>query len=178
MVTALLILTVHVRVTSLVTHFLLYVNLVETNNSLLEFLVVRGMVQALIDIVLELLLVGFLFVKFCAEVLHFVSQTFLSHSEIINDQGQVLIYPVEVFQLLTHFVGLLIQSLNFRFSWTNVSLKLLDLVIKYEFELLKLLGLLFQIDDTLVLVFDSLVSFLELVFLTLDRRFQLIDGLQ
>jgi len=109
-----------------------------------------------------------------SKVLHLVCETLLSHSKIINDQGQVLIDSVEVLQLLSHDVGLLIELLDLKLSWTNVSLKLLDFVIKHELELLKLLSLLFQIDDSLILIFDGRISFLKLTFLTLDLLFEVV----
>jgi hypothetical protein len=134
--------------------------------------------QALIDIVLELLLVGLLLVQFLAKVLDLVGKTLLSHSEIINNQCQVQVHSIEVLQLLTHLVCLLIQGLNLELSWTDISLQLLDLIIEHKLELLQLLGLLLEIDDTLVLVFDGLVSLLQLVLLTLDLLLQLTDDLQ
>ena len=47
-----------------------------------------------------------------------------------------------------------------------------------KLEPLQLLGLLLEIDDALVLVFDGLVSLLQLVLLTLDLLLQLADDLQ
>jgi hypothetical protein len=134
--------------------------------------------QALIDIILELLLVGLLLVQFLAKVLDLVGKALLSHSEIINNQCQVQVHSIEVLQLLTHLVCLLIQGLNLELSWTDISLQLLDLIIEHKLELLQLLGLLLEIDDALVLVFDGLVSLLQLVLLTLDLLLQLADDLQ
>jgi hypothetical protein len=81
-------------------------------------------------------------------------------------------------QLLSHDVGLFIELLNFKLSWTDVSLKLLDLIIKHELEFLKLLSLLFQIDDSLIFIFDSGISFLELSFLTLDLLLEVVGLLK
>jgi hypothetical protein len=46
-------------------------------------------------------------------------------------------------ELLLHSRDLLIKSLDFNFSRSDVSLELLDLVIENEFEFFKLLNLLF-----------------------------------
>jgi len=87
-------------------------------------------------------------------MLNLIGKTLLSHSKIINNQSQVLVDSIEVLEFLSHLVGLLVEHLNFKFSRTNVSLKLLDLVIQDKFEFLKLLSLLLEINDSLVFVFD------------------------
>jgi hypothetical protein len=81
-------------------------------------------------------------------------------------------------QLLSHDVGLLVKFLNFKFSWADISLELLDFVIKDKLELLKLLSLLFEINDSLILVIDGSVSFFELTFLTLNLLLKIVGALE
>ena len=68
-------------------------------------------------------------------------------------------------ELLAHLVGLLIQLLDLDLAGSNVTLELLDLVVKDEFELLKFLRLLLQIVDSLVFVADCCFTLLYLAFL-------------
>mmetsp|Transcript_9671 Transcript_9671/g.9386 ORF Transcript_9671/g.9386 Transcript_9671/m.9386 type:complete len:81 (+) Transcript_9671:492-734(+) len=79
-----------------------------------------------------------------------------------------------MFQLLSHFVGLLVELLDFKLSWPNISFQLLDLVVQDELELFQLLGLLLQIIDPLVLILDGGVPFLELPVLVGDLLPQVV----
>jgi hypothetical protein len=94
------------------------------------------MKQYLINVVLKLLLVGLLLIEFFLEVFNLVGETFLSHSQIINDKRKILVNSVEMFQFLTHFTCLLIEFVDFFLARSDVSFKLFDFVIKHEFELL------------------------------------------
>ena len=107
----------------------------EPNNSLLQFFEISDVMKALKNIILEFLFIAFLLFKLLSQILNLVGQTFLSHSKIINDQSQILVNSVEVLQLLSHLICLLVKFLDFKLSWANISLKLLDFVIKHEFEL-------------------------------------------
>ena len=73
---------------------------------------------------------------------NFISKALLTHAQVIDDEGKVLINTVEVLELLTHLVSLLIQLLDFNFTGSNVTLEFLDLIIKYELEFFKLLSFL------------------------------------
>ncbi len=68
-------------------------------------------------------------------------------------------------ELLPHLIGLLIELLDLDLTGSDISLKLLDLVIEHELEFFKLLSLLFQIINSLILVADGSLSFLDLTFL-------------
>lgn len=159
---------VQVGVSLLILDLFLDVLLVEADDALLEFLEVSDVMQALEHIVLELLLEALLVIQLLAQVRHLVSQALLSHSEIINDQSQVLINTIKVLKLLSHLVGLLIKLLDFNLTGSNVTLELLDLVIEDELELLKLLCLLLQVIDALVLVADGGLTLLNLSLLRVD----------
>ena len=74
----------------------------EANDSGLELLEVSDVVECLKDVILELLFVVLLFIQALSEILNLVSQTFLSHSQIIDDKGQVLVDTIEMLQLLSH----------------------------------------------------------------------------
>ena len=166
-----------IGVSSLVLDLFFDVFLVQSDDSGFQLLEVCDMVEHFEDIVLEFLLVALLLVELLSEVLDLGGQTLLSHSEIINDKGQVLVHPIEVFQLLPHLVSLLVERLDLELSWTDVTLQLLALVVKNEFEFFKLLSLLFKINDTFVLVPDGLLSFLELIVLASFLLLELTDDL-
>ena len=79
-----------------------------------------------------------------------------------------MIDPVKMSELLSHLVSLLIELLDVKFSWSNISLQLLNLVIEHKLELFKLLGFLLEVNNSVILVLDGSISFLELTNLTLD----------
>lgn len=145
----------------------------EANDSSLELLEVSDVVECLEDVILELLFVVLLFIQALSEILNLISQTFLSHSQIIDDKGQVLVDTIEVLQLLSHLVGLLVQLLDLKFSWSNISFELLDFVIEHKLELLQLLSLLLEVNDPPVLVFNRSASLFELTFLAFNLLFQI-----
>jgi hypothetical protein len=76
-----------------------------------------------------------------------------------------LIDTIEMLKLLSHLVSLLVEFLDFNFTGSNITLKFLDFVIEDELEFFKLLSLLFQIINSLILVADGSLSFLDLTFL-------------
>lgn len=135
------------------------------------------MVQALKDIILELLLVAFLTIKYLTKVLNLVGETLLSHSEIIDNQSQILVNTIKVFELLSHLVCLFIEHLNFKLTWPNVSLKFLDLIVEHKLEFLKLLSFLLEINDSLIFVLNGCVTLLELTFLTLNLLLEITSAL-
>jgi len=149
----------------------------EANDSGLELLEVSDVMECLKDVILELLLVVLLFIQALSEILDLVSQTFLSHSQIIDDKGQVLIDTIEMLQLLSHLVGLLVQLLDLKFSWPDISFELLDFVIEHELELLQLLSLLLEVNDPPIFVFNRSASLFELTFLAFNLLFQIAGGL-
>ena len=149
----------------------------EANDSGLELLEVGDVVECLEDIILELLFVVLLFIQALSEILNLISQTFLSHSEIIHDKSKILIDSVEMLQLLPHDVGLLLELLNFNFSWADISLELFDFVIKNELELLKFLSLLFQVNNSLIFVLDRGLSLTELRLLRNDLLLEIVSAL-
>jgi hypothetical protein len=70
-----------------------------------------------------------------------------------------------VLELLTHFVGLLVQLLDLNFSGSNIALKFLDLVIEDELELFELLSLFLEVVNSLVLVTDGGLTLLNFALL-------------
>jgi len=94
-----------------------------------------------------------------------VCETLLAHSQIIHDKCEILIHTVEVLELLTHLVGLLIQLLDLDLAGSNVTLELLDLVVKHELELLQLLCFLLQVINSLVLITDCCFTLLNFTLL-------------
>jgi len=159
----------------LILDFFFHVFLVKSDNTFLKFFEIGNMMKALKNIVLKLLFKSLLLIKALSQMSDLVCETFLSHSQIINDQSKILIDSIEVFQFLSHFVCLLIQLLDFDFSGSNVTLKLLDLVIKDEFKLLKFLSFLFEVIYSLVLVFYCGFSLLDLTLLRVDLLFERVS---
>ena len=80
-----------------------------------------------------------------------------------------------MFELLSHFICLFIESLNLHFSRSNISLQLFDFVIKHKFEFFKLLSFLFKINNTFIFIFDSFFSFLKLIILTFLLLLKLVN---
>ena len=76
-----------------------------------------------------------------------------------------MIDTIEMLKLLSHLVSLLVEFLDFNFTGSNITLKFLDFVIEDELEFFKLLSLLFQIINSLILVADGSLSFLNLTLL-------------
>jgi len=166
-----------VGVSGLVLDLFFHVLFMESNDTSLKLLEISDVVKDLKNIVLELLLVSFLLVKVLSQVFDLGGQTLLSHSEIIHDKSKILIDSVEMLQLLPHDVGLLLELLNFNFSWADISLELLDFVIKNELELLKFLSLLFQVNNSLIFVLDSGLSLTELGLLRNDLLLEIVSAL-
>jgi len=166
-----------VGVSGLVLDLFFDVLFMESNDTSLKLLEISDVVKDLKNIVLELLLVSFLLVKVLSQVFDLGGQTLLSHSEIIHDKSKILIDSVEMLQLLPHDVGLLLELLNFNFSRADISLELLDFVIKNELELLKFLSLLFQVNNSLIFVLDSGLSLTELGLLRNDLLLEIVSAL-
>jgi len=129
------ILSVQIGVTLLILDLFFHVFFVKADDALFKFLEVCDVMQALENVVLELLLETLLVVKLLSQVSHLVCQTLLSHSQVVDNESQILVYTVEMLKLLSHFVSLLIKLLDFDFAGSNVTFKFLDLVIEDELEL-------------------------------------------
>lgn len=162
------VLAVEVCIALLILDFLLDVLLVEADDTLLELLEVSDVVKALEHIVLELLLEALLLIELFSQVRHLVSETFLSHTQVVHDQCEVLVHTVKVLELLSHLVCLLIQFLDLDLPGPNVSLQFLYLVVKNELELFEFLSLLLEVIDALVLILDSGLTLLDLTLLRVD----------
>jgi len=80
--------------------------LMKSDDSSLELLEVSDVMKNFEDIILELLLVTFLFIKRLSKVFNLGGKTLLSHSKIINNKCQILVDSVEMLKLLSHDVGL------------------------------------------------------------------------
>jgi len=152
-----------------------YPRFVKANNTLLQPLVVLDMLHYLEDVVLEALLPHQLKVYFVPATQEFIFETLVLHSQIINDQIQVVTDPVEMLDFDLHLVNLLMQARNIVLTRQNISLQFFNFVIKNEFEFLKFLSLLLQLHDASIFVLDSGFAGLQLSFLGLNLASQLID---
>jgi hypothetical protein len=92
----------------------------------------------------------------------------LPHPEIIDYQCQVLINTVEVFELRSHLVGLLVEFLDLNLSGSNVAFEFLDLVVEDELELFEFLSLLLELKYPIVFFLNGGFSLLDLLFLCLN----------
>ena len=87
--------------------------LVETDDTSLEgFEVVVAAVEDLEAVISELFHFSFLLLELFAQLLQLGRETLLTHAEVFNDEGQVLIDSLEVEDFRTHLVDLFVQGLN------------------------------------------------------------------
>ena len=121
-------------------------------------------------IIFESLLIVILSIYFHSIVCDFVCKTLLSHSKIINDQSQILIHTIKMLQFRPHLVCLLIEFLNFYFSWPNISFQFLNLIVKNKFELFKLLSFLFQLIYSMIFILYCIFSLLDFLFLSINLQ--------
>lgn len=119
-----------------------HVHLVKADDSLLELLVVSDVVQCIVYLIFELLLLLFLSLQDLAQVTVLTNQPTHPHSQILNNQTQVHKDSLEMSLLLLHLICLLLELVDSVASWPNITLQLLDLVIKHKLELLQFLSLL------------------------------------
>ena len=150
---------------------------VEADDSLFESLVVRDVLHYVKHVVLEPLLLQFLHVELVPGVQVLIFETLVAHLEIVDDQVKVCTNAMEVFNLDLHLVNLLVEGGDVVLARQNVSLQLLNLVVKHEFELLELLSLLFQLDNPGVFVLNSGSPRLKFILLGLDLILELNDSL-
>ena len=94
-----------------------------------------------------------------SQISDLISEALLPHPKVINNQSKVLVHPIEVLELRSHLVRLLIQILYLDLSRSDVSLKLFDFVVKHELELLKLLCLLLELEYAVVFLLYCLLAF-------------------
>jgi len=159
------ILAMKVSISLLILDLFFDILFVKADDSFLELLEISNMMEALEDIVLELLLEALLFIKLLPQMSDLICQTFLSHTQIVHDKRKILVNTIEMLELLTHLISLLIQFLNLDLTGSNITLEFLNLVVEDELELFKLLGLLFEIVDSLVFIADGSLTLLDLTFL-------------
>ena len=93
------------------------------------------MLQSFVDIVLEALLFSLLLVNSVTASIVFIFKTSLSHGKIVHNQAQVSVNSSEMDNFTFHDSHLFVKLLDLNLTRSDVSLQLLDLVIKHEFEL-------------------------------------------
>ena len=110
---------------------------VESDNALLELFVCQTVLEEhLLTVVLELSHFLILLRNRDLHLAERLRKTLLAHSQVIHNQDKILIDSIKVLLLWSHLVRLLIQLLNLHFLRADVSLELLNLIVKYKFELL------------------------------------------
>ena len=81
----------------------------------------------------------------------------LSGSQIINNVTEICINLIVVFKIFIHLVSFLLQSGNFHFPRSNVTLKFFNLIIEHELEFLQLLSLLLKLIYLLLAVTNQFI---------------------
>lgn len=160
----------------LVLDLLRHVLLVKSDDGLLQLLVVADVVKCDVNLVFEMLLLLILLFKDLLEATILSNQASHSHTQIFDNQGQVVEHTLEMGLLLLHFVSLVLQFFNRGSTGSNISLKLLDFVVEHKFEFFELLGLLLQIFDTLLLVPDGGFTLRQLESLRGNIGLELVVG--
>lgn len=153
-----------------------HIHLIEPNDRLLELLVVGDIVQSIVHLVLELSLLLFLLLEDLAQVTMLSNQPTHPHTQVFYDQTQVHEDSLEVSLLLLHLVGLILEIVDGFASGTNITLQLLNLIVKHKLELLQFLSLLLQVMDPFVLISDRGLSFGQFQSLALNVGLQLIES--
>jgi len=89
------------------------VDSVQSLDALLElFVIIKMVVEHLIDLVFELLLEVFLLSDLCDCLSFLFLHTFSLKLHVFNDQSQILIDNGEMFRFIVHFSFLLLQTLD------------------------------------------------------------------
>lgn len=97
----------------------------------------------------------------------------MAHLEILNDEFQVCADGLEVLHFDLHLIDLFVQRGNVVFTGKDISLQLLDLIIKHKLELFEFLSLLFEFNNASVLVFNGSRTRSQFTLLVLDLVFEL-----
>ena len=82
----------------------------------------------------------------------------MTHLQIIDDQIQVVTNAHEVLYLNLHLVDHVMERGDVVLTRKDIALQFLDFVIENEFELLKLLSLFLQLDDSGIFVLNCSTS--------------------
>jgi hypothetical protein len=111
-----------------------------------------------VNVVFELFNFALLLFENRSQLPLFKNKALLSHSEILNNQTQVVVHALKVLFLLFHLVGLFFEFFDLLSSRSDVCSKLFDLVIKDELEFFELLGFLFQVVNSFVFITNSVFT--------------------
>ena len=153
----------------IVVYFFLNIDFMQLHNTFLKFLVIpQVIVQGIIDIIFELSLVFFLVVDLILNFLLFLLQTIQLVLQILYDQLQVSVDDFEMFDFILHFRLLLVQDLDFLFSWSNLVFEFFDFIVKYEFEFFKFLSSFAQLINFLLFISNGCLTLLQFTHLTLN----------
>ena len=76
-----------------------------------------------------------------------------------------------------HLIDLFVQRGDIVFTRKDVTLQLLDLIIKHKLELFEFLRLLFEFNNASILVFDGSSTRSQFTLLVLNLVFELKNGL-
>lgn len=127
----------------------------ELNHVALKLFIVSDVVEALENIVLELLHVALLAENLLADVVRLLQKSIEAHAKILFNQLEVGTDTSEMLDFLVHFSVLLVQFLGVQFTRCNLLLHFLDFVVKYELEFLQVHGLVAKDTDALQLLGES-----------------------
>ena len=104
-------------------------------------------------------------------------------AQVLDQETQVGVQRVELLQLLVLGKGLNLQLSCLHFLRCDFFFQLLDAVIEYELEFLKLLGLLFKLENLgftvsnlLIFLRNVIVKQLNVILVLLEMHFLLLNG--
>ena len=147
---------------------------VETNDSLFEAFKVVDLLNDVENVIFELFLLLFLFIESHPTIVVLFLETALTHAQIIHNQFELLSDAVEHFHLQLHAVHSLVKRRDCVVSRAYFTFQLPNFVVKYKFEFLKLLRLLFQVNNLRIFLFDGVPSLSKFAFLRLNLIFEFL----
>jgi len=125
---------------------------------LLEVVNVPG---GFVNVRLEVLDVGSLSPDLSARVRDEAIHLVLFGAQVVNDAAQILIVFIEFPKFLIHLKRLSLKLPDVFIKRRDVFLKFLDFVVKYEFELIQLLGFLLETEDFLFFISNLQVLLMD-----------------
>ncbi len=116
-------------------HLFSHVHLVQLDDRLLELFIVSDVVHRVVNLLFELSLCIVLSFEGFFQASLLAKQSSHPHTQIFDNQLQVVKDSLEMCLLLLHFVGLFFEFVDRVASGPNVTFKFFDFVVKYKFKL-------------------------------------------
>jgi len=137
-------------------------------NSAFKLFVVINVLYDPVNSIFETLNVDFVFADLGTTVFNQFLHLLLAFTKLIDCETKLTVDRVECAKLVVHLICLLFEFSDFSFSRSNVSLQLLNLVIKNELEFLKFLRFLLQSINNFFSVTYLVIFFVNFLLLLID----------